>query len=221
MQHLWSVLYVQKPKSFKDVKQMNDAYARARKALPDGSPFVVEPEAPPDKATVYRHGVLVTIHTTIGLANSPTVRAIEAGVRGQQLVAVMRDIPVYLDEFTRWKEHFRNKAEALGFTSWAVSMELGASTGEETAVHLHGFMGPEVRSSACWGRSAAFKPIEIKEEDLAYRHQEPFISYMRPHGAGQIHGLACNGLYYLCMPKVGSLYRDANRWPIKDCGLHQ
>ena len=200
---------------------MNAAYARARKPLPDGSRLAVEPEGPVAKAAGGRHGVLVTFHTTIGLSNSQTVQAIEAGVRGQQLVAVMRDIPLYLDEFTRWKEHFQQKTEELGFTSWAVSMELGASTGQETAVHLHGFMGLEVRSSACWGRCAAFKPIVVKDEDLVYRHEEPFISYMRPYGANMVHGLACRGLYYLCMPKVGSLYRDANRWPIKDCGLQQ
>ena len=220
--HLWSVLYVSKPKCVGNVKQMNATYARARRPLPDGSPFPVEPEASPEAAAaVGRHGVLVTFHTTIGLSNSHTVQAIEAGVRGQQLVAVMRDIPLYLDEFSRWKEHFRKTAEELGFKSWAVSMELGASTGQETAVHLHGFMGQEVRSSACWGQCAAFKPIEIKEEDLVYRHEEPFISYMRPHGGKEIHNLACHGLYYLCMPKVGSLYRDANRWPVKDWGLQQ
>ena len=101
MNHLWNVLYVQKPKYSGNVKQMNAAYARVRRALPDGSPFAAEPEAPADKAAVYRHGVLVTFHTTIGLSNSQTVQAIEAGVRGQQLVAVMRDIPLYLDEFTR------------------------------------------------------------------------------------------------------------------------
>ena len=95
-------------------------------------------------------------------------------------------------------------------------MELGTATGQAITVHVHAFMGPEVRTSACWGRSSHPQQVRARQADLSCKGGDMFVSYMRPFGPKHVWTLACCGLYYLRGPKVGSLFNVGNREPFQD-----
>ena len=213
LDHLWGKLYNTTRKQGVPIEVRN--WQAARIPLPNGKRYVETEET---TATVRETwGMLLTVHSTVGLGNSEMIRAVEQGLRGDQLLAIMKDMPDYTQEFGVWTEFIRKTTEKLGFTSWATCMELGTATGKAISVHVHAFLGPEVRTSACWGRSNAPQQLRVRPADLSYKGEEMFVSYMRPFGAKHVWTLSCCGLYYLRGPKVGGLFHTGNREPFQDC----
>ena len=210
--HLWERLYKSDQKKGVPVDGRN--WRAARIPLPNGRRYS---ENDSDNAPVRETwGMLLTVHSTVGLSNAEIVRAVQQGLRGEELLAVMKQVLEYKEEFGHWTRFVKEKVAELGFQSWATCMELGTATGQAITVHVHAFMGPEVRTSACWGRSSHPQQVRVRQADLSYKGEDMFVSYMRPFGPKHVWTLACCGLYYLRGPKVGSLFNVGNREPFQD-----
>jgi uncharacterized protein YmfQ (DUF2313 family) len=110
--------------------------------------------------------MLLTVHANIGSSNAEIACAVQQRMRGEKLLAVMKQVAEYKEELGQRTRLVKQKVEELGFQSRATCMELGTATGKAITVHVHAFIGPEVRTSACWGRSSHPQQARVRQADL-------------------------------------------------------
>jgi hypothetical protein len=109
--HLWERLYKSDQKKGVPVDGTN--WRAARIPLPNGRRYS---ENDSDNAPVRETwGMLLTVHSTVGLSNAEIVRAVQQGLRGGELLAVMKQVLEYKEEFGHWTRFVKEKVAELGF----------------------------------------------------------------------------------------------------------
>ena len=88
-------------------------------------------------------GILLTYPTSLGLYCPAVMQFVTKGHSGHALVAKLRGLPAYQEEFDVWS-WVQVIGQTLGFSAHAPSMEVCFSSVPKGRVHLHAFLGHSI-----------------------------------------------------------------------------
>jgi hypothetical protein len=162
-------------------------------------------------------GYLATYNTDIGLHDPQVVAWVNEGLQGKDLCARLKSYALYRHCFDRFHLFHQDLAKKYGFPTVAVSMEHSANAVHPARVHLHVFVGVDIKGGV--GFMGVPRSAPVRKADLRWEGASvPLVKLttVRRLSPNAIFHAVATGLYYVVGGKSGEMFRESNMWPIKD-----
>ena len=158
-----------------------------------------------DSATWHGYGISVVFNTPVGQDDVEVIRILQSGKSGQELRTELKKVPCYKVFLDACWEHFEEVGKENGFPLVACGLEHSEHGSHPARVHVHVFMGMDVRG-AFFANNAPMGVIS--HEKLVWGGQEP--GYVRPtlvvrRTHSHIHKAVIQAYYYVAGPKSTQL----------------
>ena len=163
------------------------------------------------------YGVSCCFNTSLGRDDPQVIRILQAGKSGDDLIAALKTVTCYKDYMQECWQHFDQVGKKYGFPLVACGLELSENATQYGRVHLHVYMGMDVRG-VFFSKNAPMGRVPMSE--LHFQGQPP--GFVRPTNVarqsnGKIHHAVLQSYYYVAGPKKGQicchstapLYKDA------------
>ena len=161
-------------------------------------------------------GYLATYNTNIGLCDAMSTRWVQEGVRGEALKTKLISHPLYRACFDRFWEWHKDQAVKMGCGTYCASMEHSEHANSPARVHLHSYAGVQISGGV--GCMKVPRLLNFNENDLIWEGCRPHVmpTMTRRKAEATVFNAVSTGVYYVVGEKSGTMFKEANAWPIQD-----
>ena len=155
-----------------------------------------------DRTTWRGYGFSLVFNTPLGQDDVQVIRLLQDGLSGHELRKALADVPCYAKFMDKCWNYFESLGKENGFPLVACGLEHSENGSHPARVHVHVYMGMEVRG-AFFANNAAMG--SISHEKLLWAGLEP--GFVRPtivlrRAHAQIHKAVIQAYYYVAGPKT-------------------
>ena len=213
--YLLALAHSQQPASSTLATKRRDQAVAAR---PKPPPVRVEQAAPQD-AHFTRDpvvGLSATYNTELGLCDSEVLSWVTENFSSQELIKKMQGHELHTLHFHKFWEFWSTLAEDYGFKTVGACLELSENASRPGRVHLHGFMGTDIRGGHM-SMTSVVRAV-VPRERLTFAGRRPHVKVCKPRRPHPktVFDVIVLGHYYVVAKKTSTIFRRSTMWPIQE-----
>lgn len=155
------------------------------------------------------YGVALCFNLDFGQDDVDVLKLLQEGLQQDELRQSLRELPAYSDFFARFWCHFEDLGPKLKLPLVACSMEHSENGDHPARVHLHAYMGIDVRGGI-YGKAP--QEVKVRLDALTFEGWKPHVhvtTSARKRGAMIVVNVV-SAYYYVAGPKLGCLFKRCN-----------
>ena len=154
-----------------------------------------------DSSTCKGYGVSLCLNTPLGQTDVKVIRILQTGLSGKELRAALKEVACYSNFLESCWAYFENLGKENGFPLVACGLEHSENGSHPARVHVHVYMGMEVRG-VFFANNHAMGSMPL--DKLVWNGIKP--GFVRPtlvprRTHAQIHKAVIQSYYYVAGPK--------------------
>jgi hypothetical protein len=164
-------------------------------------------------------GVMLTYNLPVGLRDPEVLLMVQEKRSPGDFQTFFAQSPLHLATFETFWSFLLTLGEQLKFRTVGGSMELSENAQCPGRVHLHAYLGTNIKGGH--GAICSIVRADVSEKDLIFMDTTPHVRPTQPrkNHPKTVCDAVVNGLYYVIALKTTSIMRRATLWPILDrCG---
>ena len=161
-------------------------------------------------------GLSATYNTDLGLCDSSVMSWVQESPSSQELIMKMQSHELHTRHFQKFWEYWSTLAEELGWKTAGACLELSENAERPGRVHLHGFMGTDIRGGHASMTNIVRAAVPLRR--LTFAGRRPHVKACkprRPHTT-TIFDVIVLGHYYVVAQKTSTILRSSTMWPIQE-----
>ena len=160
-------------------------------------------------------GLSATYNTELGLCDPLVMVWAQEGLSSQELIQKIKGHELHTRHFEKFWNFWSTLAQRLGFKTAATCLELSENADRPGRVHMHGFMGTDIRGGHASMTNIVRAVVNTKGVVFADRH--PHVKPCKPRRPHPktIFDVIVLGHYYIVAEKTSTILRRSTMWPIQ------